>query len=92
MIITVAFKLKTPKMLNKVLAGAGIAALGTVILGAIAPNFAGGTMGKAITTAAAFGVGGIESAIGAIGTSVLGSSVSTFTGANSMGNLQEESL
>ena len=55
-----AFKLKTGKTVNKILAG--------------------------------YGIGGIESAIGAIATSVIGSSVSTFTGSNSMGNLQETSL
>ena len=40
----------------------------------------------------AFGIGGIESAIGAVATSVVQGSDKTFTGANSMGNLQEDSL
>ena len=66
-----AFKLKTGKTINKILAGAGIAALGTVALGAISPNLAGGTVGKIIPAAAAFGIGGIESAIGAVATSVV---------------------
>ena len=87
-----AFKLKTGKTLNKILAGAGIAALGTVILGAISPNMAQGTIGKIIPAAAAFGIGGIESAIGAVATSVVQGSDKAFTGANSMGNLQEDSL
>jgi len=87
-----AFKLKTGKTINKILAGAGIAALGTVILGAISPGMAQGTIGKVIPAAAAFGIGGIESAIGAVATSVIGSSNTAFTGANSMGNLQEDSL
>jgi branched-subunit amino acid ABC-type transport system permease component len=87
-----AFKLKTGKTINKVLAGAGIAALGTVILGAISPNMAQGTIGKIIPAAAAFGVGGIESAIGAVATSVVQGSDRAFTGSNSMGNLQEDSL
>ena len=87
-----AFKLKTGKTINKILAGAGIAALGTVALGAISPNLAGGTVGKIIPAAAAFGVGGIESTIGAVATSVVASSNTSFTGANSMGNVQEDSL
>ena len=87
-----AFKLKTGKTINKVLAGAGLATLGTVILGAVAPSLAGSTMGKALTTAAAFGVGGIESAAGAIATSFMGNSLTAFTGANAEGNVQVESL
>jgi len=87
-----AFKLKTGKTINKILAGAGIAALGTVILGAVSPGLAAGTVGKIIPAAAAFGIGGIESAIGAIATSVIGGSNTAFTGANSMGNVQVDSL
>ena len=87
-----AFKLKTGKTVNKILAGAGIAALGTGILGAISPGMASGTIGKVIPAAAAFGIGGIESAIGAVATSVVQGSDKAFTGANSMGNLQEDSL
>ena len=87
-----AFKLKTGKTINKILAGAGIAALGTVILGAISPNMAEGTIGKVIPAAAAYGIGRIESAIGAVATSVIASSTASFTGANSMGNVQESSL
>jgi len=88
----VAFKLKTGKTINKILAGAGIATLGTVILGAVAPSLAGSTMGKAITSAAAFGVGGIESLAGAIGSSFLGGGITAFTGPTSEGNVQVESL
>tara|TARA_R100000687_G_scaffold65395_1_gene53858 strand:- start:239 stop:505 length:267 start_codon:yes stop_codon:yes gene_type:complete len=87
-----AFKLKTGKMINKVLAGAGIAALGTVALGALSPNLAEGTVGKIIPAVAAFGIGGIESAVGAVATSVISSSNMAFTGANAMGNVQEDSL
>ena len=87
-----AFKLKTGKTINKVLAGAGIAGLLTVGLGAISPGLAQGTIGKIIPAAAAFGVGGIESAIGAVATSVVQGSDRAFTGSNSMGNLQEDSL
>jgi len=87
-----AFKLKTGKMINKVLAGAGIAALGTVALGAISPGLAQGTIGKIIPAAAAFGIGGIESVAGAVATSMIAGSDQSFTGANSMGNVQEDSL
>ena len=87
-----AFKLKSSKTMNKILAGAGIASLGGVILGALAPSLAGSTMGKALTSAAAFGIGGIESAAGAIATSFLGNSLTSFTGSNSEGNVQVESL
>jgi len=88
----VAFKLKTGKTLNKVLAGAGIATLLTAGIGAVAPSMANSMVGKAVTTLAAFAVGGLESAAGAIGTVILEGSVNTFTGANSMGNVQESSL
>jgi len=87
-----AFKLKTGKTINKILAGAGIAALGTVALGAISPNLASGIMGKIIPAAAAFGIGGIESVAGAVATSFIAGSDQSFTGANAMGNVQEDSL
>ena len=87
-----AFKLKTGKGLNKLLAGAGIASLGAVLLGALAPTFAGSTMGKALTTAAAFGVGGFEAAAGAVATSFMGSGITSFTGPNAEGNVQVDSL
>ena len=87
-----AFKLKTNKTINKVLAGAGIAALGTVALGALSPNLAGGTVGKIIPAAAAFSIGGIESVAGAVATSFISGSNQAFTGANAMGNVQEDSL
>ena len=48
-----AFKLKTGKTINKVLAGVGIATLGGLVLGAVAPSLAGGTTGKIIEGAAA---------------------------------------
>jgi hypothetical protein len=85
-------KIKTSKTVNKILAGAGIAALGTVALGMIAPNFAGGTVGKAIMAGTGFLVGGLPAAAGAVATEMVAGSARTFTGANSMGNLQESSL
>ena len=87
-----AFKLKTGKTINKILAGVGVATAGTMILGAVSPGLAGGAIGKIIPAVAAYGIGGIESVIGAAATSVISSSNMAFTGANAMGNVQEDSL
>ena len=43
-----AFKLKTGKTLNKILAGAGIVTLLGVVGSYVAPGFMGSTMGKAV--------------------------------------------
>ena len=61
-------------------------------LGAISPGMASGTIGKVIPAAAAFGIGGIEAAIGAVLTEVVGGSVTSFSGPNAEGNVQVESL
>ena len=66
MILTVAFKLKTGKTINKLLAGAGIVALGTIALNAVSPGLMSGTLGKVILPAVSFGVGGLESVAGAV--------------------------
>ena len=87
-----AFKLKTGKTVNKVLAGMGIATLGGLVLGAVAPSLAGTTAGKVIEGAAAYGVGGLESVAGAAVAMFAGNSLTAFTGANSEGNTQVESL
>ena len=58
--------LKTGKTINKVLAGAGIVSLGTLILGAVSPGLMQGTLGKVILPAVSFGVGGLESVAGAV--------------------------
>jgi hypothetical protein len=84
--------LKTGKGLNKFLAGAGIASLGAVVLGALSPSLAGSTMGKAIEGIAAYGVGGVESLAGAVVPMFLGSSLHTFSGSTSLDNVQTESL
>ena len=65
MIITVAFKLKTGKTINKVLAGAGIVSLLSLGMSMIAPQFLVSTTGKIIEGAAAYGIGGVESLAGA---------------------------
>ena len=92
MIITVAFKLKTGKTVNKVLAGAGIVSLASIIMGAVSPGLAGSTMGKAIEGAAAYGIGGLESVAGAAAAMFLGHSIRGYSGANALDNVQTESL
>ncbi len=88
MIITVAFKFKTGKTINKILAGAGIVALGTTLLSIVNPQFAGSTMGKAVEGIAAYGIGGVESLIGAGATMMLGA----HSGTRSLDNTLTESL
>ena len=83
-----AFKLKTGKSINKVLAGAGIVALGTTLLSVVSPGLAGSTMGKAVEGALAYGIGGVESLVGAGATMLLGA----HTGARSLDNTLTESL
>ena len=88
MIITVAFKLKTGKTINKVLAGAGIVALGTLVLNAVSPGLMGGTLGKVILPAVSYGVGGLESVAGAVITEFAGHA----SGSRSLDNTLTESL
>ena len=87
-----AFKLKTGKTVNKVLAGAGVVSLASIVLGALSPGLAGSTMGKALEGAAAYGVGGVESLAGAAAAMFLGHSIRGYSGANALDNLQTESL
>ena len=84
-----AFKLKTGKTINKVLAGAGIVSIGSLVLGMIAPQLVGSTTGKIIEGAAAFGVGGIESLAGAALTMFIGPGI---TGSTSLDNTLTQSL
>ena len=74
-----AFKLKTGKTINKVLAGAGIVSLLSLGMGMIAPQFLGSTTGKILEGAAAYGVGGVESLAGAALTMFIGPRVSGST-------------
>ena len=87
-----AFKLKTGKTINKVLAGAGIVALGTLGLNAIMPGFAQSTIGKVVMPAISYGVAGLEGAAGAVVTEVAGNSLRSFSGASALDNVQTESL
>jgi len=83
-----ALKLKTGKTINKVLAGAGIVALGTVALNAISPGLMGGTLGKVILPAVSFGVGGVESVVGAVLTEFAGHA----SGSRALDNTLTETL
>ena len=83
-----AFKLKTGKTVNKILAGAGVVALLGVIGNMVAPGFMGSTMGKAVEGIAAYSVGGFESVIGAGGAMLMESR----TGTRSLDNTLTESL
>ena len=83
-----AFKLKTGKTINKVLAGAGIVALLGAVGSYIVPGFMGSTMGKAVEGIAAYSVGGLESVIGAVGAMFIGGR----TAFTSLDNTLTESL
>ena len=83
-----AFKLKTGKTLNKILAGAGIVTLLGVVGNYVAPGFMGSTMGKAVEGLAAYSIGGFESVIGAVGTMFVGGR----TASTALDNTLTESL
>ena len=83
-----AFKLKTGKTVNKVLAGAGIVALGSLVLNMVSPGLMQGTLGKVILPAVSFGVGGAESLAGAVVTEFAGHA----SGARALDNTLTESL
>ena len=83
-----AFKFKTGKTVNKVLAGAGIVALGSLVLNMVSPGLMQGTLGKVILPAAAYGVGGVESLAGAVVTEFAGQA----SGARALDNTLTESL
>ena len=83
-----AFKLKTSKTINKVLAGAGVVALGSLILNTVSPGLMQGTVGKIILPAVSFGVGGVESLAGAVVTEFAGHA----SGTRALDNTLTESL
>jgi len=85
----VAFKLKTGKTINKVLAGAGVVALLGIAGNMVAPGFMNSTMGKAVEGIAAYSVGGVESVIGAAATMLIGPRI---TGSTSLDNTLTQSL
>ena len=49
-----AFKLKTGKTVNKILAGAGVVTLLSIVGNAVAPGFMNSTMGKAVEGISAY--------------------------------------
>jgi len=88
----VAFKVKIPKWLAKVLAGAGVVTIGGMVLNRVAPGIMQSAMGKVALPAASYAVGGPEAAVGAVITEIVGGSVTSFSGPNAEGNVQVESL
>lgn len=84
-----AFKLKTGKTVNKILAGAGVVTLLSIVGNAVAPGFMNSTMGKAVEGIAAYSIGGVESVIGAATTMFVGPRI---TGSTSLDNTLTESL
>ena len=87
-----ALKLKIPKWLAKVLAGAGVVAIGGMVVNRVAPGMMQGALGKVALPVASYAVGGAEAAVGAVVTEVIGGSVTSFSGPNAEGNVQVESL
>ena len=85
-----AFKLKTGKTVNKVLAGAGIVALATTGISWLAPAYADSGITKAVEGVAAYGVGGGESLIGAGATMLMGQRMAR--GSRALDNTQTETL
>ena len=85
-----AFKFKTGKTVNKILAGAGIAALVPLAISFVAPAYASSPITKAVEGIAAYGVGGVESLIGAATTMLIGGHANR--GARSLDNTLTESL
>ena len=83
-----AFKLKTGKTIKKVLAGAGVVALGSLILNTVSPGLMQGTLGKVILPAVSFGVGGVESLAGAVVSEFVGHA----SGTRALDNTLTESL
>ena len=83
-----AFKLKTGKTINKVLAGAGVVALGSLVLNTVSPGLMQGTLGKIILPAVSFGVGGVESLAGAVVSEFAGHA----SGTRALDNTLTESL
>ena len=83
-----AFKLRTGKTIKKVLAGAGVVALGSLILNTVSPGLMQGTLGKVILPAVSFGVGGVESLAGAVVSEFAGHA----SGTRALDNTLTESL
>jgi len=83
------FKLKTGKTVNKILAGAGVVTLLSIVGNMVAPGFMNSTMGKAVEGIAAYSVGGVESVVGAAATMFIGPRI---TGSTSLDNTLTQSL
>jgi hypothetical protein len=82
------FKFKTSKTVNKILAGAGIVGIGSVLLNAVSPGLLQGTLGKVILPATAFTVSGVEGLGGALITELAGRA----SGSRALDNTLTEAL
>ena len=87
-----ALKMKTSKTVNKVLAGMGVATVGSIVLGAVAPQIADSNVGKIVEGLGAYAIGGVESLAGAAAAMFLGQGTRAFTGPSAMVNVETESL
>jgi len=85
-------KIKTSKTINKVLAGMGVATVGSIALGALAPQLADSNIGKAIEGIGAYAIAGVEGLAGAAGAMFIGQGTRAFTGPSAMVNVETESL
>lgn len=84
-----AFKSMFGTGIKKFMFGAGVGAVGSMVLGFIAPQWANHPLAKAGEAALSYSVGGFESAIGTAATMLIGPSV---RGSRALDNIQTESL
>jgi len=83
-----AFKKMFGTGIKKFMFGAGIGAVGSMILGYVAPQWADHPIAKAGEAALSYSVGGVESAIGTVATMVIGAP----RGTRALDNVMTESL
>ena len=83
-----AFKKMFGTGIKKFMFGAGIGAVGTAVLGYVAPQWANHPLAKAGEAALSYSVGGFESALGTVATMVLGAP----RGTRALDNVMTESL
>jgi gas vesicle protein len=85
-----AFKKAFGTGAKKFFFGAGIGAVGSLLLGYLAPQWANHPIAKAGEAALSYSVGGVESAVGTAATLLIGPSMSR--GSRSLDNVMTESL
>ena len=85
-----AFKSMFSTGAKKFFFGAGLGAVGSMIVGFLAPQWANHPITKAGEAALSYSVGGIESAVGTAATMLIGPSATK--GSRSLDNVMTESL